>query len=238
MAFPSIAASNTYSSTGASTHAVNMPSGVSAGDLLIVYFACRNDNGDSLAVTSGTDWVKLAENREGTDFLQAAWFAKVATGSGDNLTIDSGNAAGDVVAISLRITDHGVSDPSTDLTVSADFEAGDATADPANCNPGVAADYLWLEGAAGHGSVITNATYWSTNYTGVAQLRSALTNAVVAGVAYRQLNAASEDPGAMTHTAFDGSVAHTLAVPPISAPSTKVGLRRFTGKLGRYQLAG
>lgn len=214
MAFPAVAASNTYSSTGAATHAVAMPSGISAGDLLIVYFAARNDNGDNLVESGGSSWTRVAQNREGTDFLQAAWFAKVAAG-GDTLTVDTGNTTGDAVAISLRITGHGVSNPATDLTASADAEdATTAAPNPGNCNPGVAADYLWLEGSAAHSSVSTSATYWSTNYTGVAQLRSAAGSAVLAGVAYRQLNAASEDPGAMTMTNDNGSVAHTLAVPP------------------------
>jgi hypothetical protein len=225
VAFPEIRTQNTYSSTGSASHAITMPTGVDPGDLLIVY--ANNFGGAAWTVSSGTGWAKIAENIGGnSNTLRAAWWAKVATGSGDNLTLDT-SSGNDVSAVSMRITRHGVTDPATDLTASADAEATSGTApDPANCNPGVAKDYLWLEAHAAGGTVSTTATYWSTNYTGVDQLRSAATNASLVGVAYRERNAASENPGTMAFTGGIGWVAHTLAVPPAPAGQSELGAAR------------
>src|SRR3990167_6057957 len=187
MVFPVIATTNTTADVDASPTTVNMPAGISAGNLLIVI--CAADVGDTITQSGGTDWTKLQQTNNGT-IIGLVIFAKIAAG-GDTLTLTS-SGSNDIACVSMRITGHGVSNVSTDITRGTAATGTDASPDPPNCNPALAKDFLWIECFAADDDDDT-ATYWSTNYTAVAQIQSASsTTSSLCAVASRNLNAVSE----------------------------------------------
>lgn len=209
MAFPVVASSNTTADTSSTSITVAMPSGISAGDLLLVFVA--QDANGTLSQSGGSDWTKLEQTNNGT-VCGLAIFAKVAAG-GDSLTLTSTNSQ-DAACVSVRITGHGVSNVSTDITRGTPATGADAAPDPPNCNPGSAKDYLWLE-AFGADDDDDTATYWSTNYSAVNQVQSASsTSSCLCAVGQRALNASAENPGAMAMALAEEWVAQTLAIPP------------------------
>src|SRR3990167_8434397 len=207
-----IQTTNTTADIDASPTTVNMPSGIVAGDLLIVI--CSADVANTITQSGGTDWTKLQQTNNST-IIGLVIFAKIAAG-GDSLTLTS-SGSNDIACVSLRITGHGVSNVSTDITRGTAATGTSATPDPPNCNPGTAKDYLWIECFAADDDDNT-ATYWSTNYSAVAQIESAAsTTSSLCAVARRNLNASSENPGVMAMALSEEWVAQTLAIPPSTA---------------------
>ena len=212
MAFPVIATSNTTADTDASPTTVAMPASISAGDLLIVI--CAADAGDTITQSGGSDWTKLEQTNQ-AGVIGLIIFAKIAAGS-DALTLTS-TGSNDIACVSLRITGHGVSNVSTDITRGTASTGTDANPNPPNCNPGSAKDYLWIEMFAADDDDDTT-PYESTNYTAVQQIQSAnSTSSCLCAVASRDLNASAENPGVMAIAdATEEWVAQTIAIPPVA----------------------
>jgi hypothetical protein len=212
MAFPVIATTNTTADTDASPTTVNMPASISAGDLLIVI--CAADAAGTITQSGASDWTKIEQVNNST-VVGYVLFAKIAAGS-DSLTLTS-TGSDDIACVSLRITGHGVSDVSTDITRGTAATGTDAAPDPPNCNPGSAKDYLWIECfAADDDDDTTN--YETSTWTKVAQIQSAnSTSSSLCAVASLNLNASSNNPGVMAMAATEEWVSQTLAIPPSTA---------------------
>lgn len=101
MGYQSIGAASTGGSNGTTSVAVNMPSGITAGDLLIGVFD-RLTNGSSSATTA-SGWTLLDTRHDvaGGQGLQMDVWAKAAAGS-DTLTFGHAGTSGRIQARALR----------------------------------------------------------------------------------------------------------------------------------------
>lgn len=200
--------------TSANPGTVSMPSGILAGELLIAI--CAGDTNGSMAQSGGSDWTLVAGPTNNGTAVCGAVFAKVAAGS-DTLSVTF--EANDFAAVCFRVQNHGVTVPSTHITVGTPATGSDAAPNPPNCNPGVSKDYLWIEGFAADDD--DNATdYETSGWTKVGQAESAQsTSSCMAAAAALQATAASQDPGVMAMAAVEEWVAFTLGIPPFVAAS-------------------
>lgn len=210
MTFPAVAATNSGNSgANATSHAINMPASVAVGDQLIVVFA--NDGTATVSVGSGTDWNQKSTGALG--FVRLTIYEKIATGSGDNLTLNTSASEGSA-HVSLRITGaHATTDiaASTQTGVTGSTIMGFNSLNPADWD---AEDTLWIA-AGGWDGNIAHSSYPANYTSNQVTNRWANSNGVGVAVATREVNASSEDPG-------DGAVASssnevrgiTLAVRP------------------------
>jgi hypothetical protein len=209
MAFPVVASSNSTGGTNANSGvAQNMPSGITAGDLLIAFAA--NDENDTL---SASGWTSITNKLVSGFNVRLTVFAKIATG-GDTMTLVS-NGFNDYATVIARITGHAVSDVTADILKGTAAEGTSGGPTPPSVTISSTKDWLFLE-CFGADDDDDTATYWSTNYTGIAQKQSASsTSSCLVAAAYRQLNTGSnEAPGAMAMAASEEWAAQTFAIPP------------------------
>ena len=212
MAFPVVASSNSTGGTYAfGGVAQNMPSGIAAGDLLIAFAA--SDESDTL---SASGWTSITNKTDSGLFVRLVVFAKIADG-GDTMTLVS-DGFNDYATVIARITGHAVSDVAADILKGTAAEGSDAAPDPPSVTISSTKDWLFLECFAADDDDDT-ATYWSTNYTGIAQQQSASsTSSCLVAAAYRQLNTGSnEDPGVMAMADSEEWATQTFAIPPSSS---------------------
>ncbi len=209
MAFPSIAGTPALTQlTSANPGAVTLPSGIIAGELLLVF--CAGDSSGTFTESGGSSWTLIDEGDNGTA-VHGGIFAKIAEG-GDTLSVQF--EANDFAAVAIRVQNHGVSNVATDITKGTAATGADQYPNPPNCNPGVAKDYLWLEHFAADDDD-NAATYWSSGWTGIGQAESAQsTSSCMSAVAGVQANAASGDPAVMAMSAIEEWRAQTIAIPP------------------------
>ena len=166
------------------SHSITLPSGMSAGDLLLVVFTCQ---GTTSAYAAG--WSLIYSHTGPGTTLHTAVFAKVAAG-GDTLTVSTWNEAWSASA-SLRIS--GCNDV-------AKIEITGAESDnPPSLSPahGVA-NYLAVAALGWYG--VGDATAFQSGYTGTQSTGNpGGSNRTGAATAEKTLAmAASEDPGAFT----------------------------------------
>lgn len=211
MAFPTIADTNTSleDAGNVKSHTVSLPSNISSGDLLIVFFS---SDGNVTVDWSGTGFTEIDGTSEGSVTLSTAY--KQATGSeGATITVGTDGSERSAHA-AYRITGH--EDPSTQAPeIDTPGTGADEYPDPASTTPtGGAKDYLWI---AVHGRD-RNRTL--SNYvTGfsLGQLDSVGGGSNSAGVSVCSLqeNGSNKDPGTFTIGSSDGWVAHTVAIHPV-----------------------
>lgn len=165
--------------------------------------ACSDAN-NTFSISSGTGWTIVDQTASGST-CKGAVLRKIATGS-DALTLGTSTLSL-VTSIALRVTnfDSGI----TPLSLTAAAVTGANSNPPSHTPPGGAKNYLWL--AARCGAFFT-ASAAPTNYE---DLRTAISVGLAAGVSFaeRELNAASEDPGAFTCSDSD-AVVYTIAIEP------------------------
>ena len=81
MTFPTIQSTNVTDNGASTSHAMNMPAGISAGDLLLVFFGTDGDN----TITDWGGFTELDQQKDAKDIFGAVGY-KIAVGS-DSLTI-------------------------------------------------------------------------------------------------------------------------------------------------------
>jgi hypothetical protein len=192
--------------------AITLPTRVSGDILFIAWTQDWNGNTPSFS-HNGSGWTTKVNTDNGT-VVGLRVIARICTNdTNDNITITG--IAQDYSYVCWAVRDHGVADLSADITVGTTATGTNAAPNPPNCNPGSTKTYLWLEGFSSDDDDDT-ATYWSTDYTGVAQQQSASsTSSCLTAVASRSLSASSEDPGTMAMAATEEWIAWTMAVPPL-----------------------
>jgi hypothetical protein len=198
--------------TDTTTHNVNMPATVNAGDLLIVLFT---NDGDATVITPD-GWSLLASNTRGTAVRLSVYY-KIAAGTEGGTTVNFVTSANEQAAAQVyRITDwHGTTPP--EISTAA---TGTSTApNPASLNPAGwdVADTLWLAVAGQDRGDQSGTTAYPASYTdGISTQSSvpATTGVCRTHSARRVLAAASENPGAFTIPASEEWVAFTIAVRP------------------------
>ena len=210
-AFPTIAASNSGNSGGnATSHTVNLPTGISSGNLLIVSFS----NDGSATVTWPSGWTQLFSTVNGTNNILSVAY-RIADGS-EGTTITVGTSGNESSAhTSYRITGH---DSSTAPAYGTAATDSSANPNPPSLTPAWgAADTLWLS-VYGWDSNATNSSY-PTNYTlgQVTNLYNHQRQGTGIASAGYNLNASSQDPGTATLSVTKAWVANTLAIRPFVA---------------------
>lgn len=213
MAFPSVAGTPVGTAdTTSAAFTVTLPSGIVAGELLLIFMA--QDAVGTISQSSGSAFTRIDTAVNGANCKGEIW-ARLATGGETNPVFASTNSQ-DVACVAFRVQDHGVTDLATDIVKGTAATGADAAPNPPNCNPGTAQDFLWIEYFAADDDDDT-VPFESANYTGILQLQSASsTTSCLVAVASRQLNASAQDPGVMAMAAVEEWVAQTIAIKPIT----------------------
>ena len=204
--------------TGVRPWTVTLPSGIVAGDLLVV--VGRGGGAITTLLPSGWNWLDQNDSSDASDdTVSVIW--KWADGSeGSSLSWDMGFAIKGG-AIAWRIT--GALNHAPEIA-SAVFLTTANTADPPTITPSAGSkDYLFLVAATKDGVGATTAapSGYTNLVTGASSGGGAATNATVAG-ASRQATTASENPGVFTHAAATtGGLVFTIAVSPAVAAAAQ-----------------
>lgn len=204
MAFPVVAARITgrTNNTNTTTHAITLPAGVVAGNLLVVVFST---DGNPTVTAQQAGWTLLSQASNGT-VVTGAVFWKVATGS-DALTLTTSAAEASSHA-SFRIT--GGDAPTGTSAVATSTN----TNPPSHTPPNGTRDYLWIVTRAADSTNVATAA--PTNYTNLQTQAAQGTNGASTNTAERSLNAAGTDPGTFTSGTSIAWQSWTLAIPPIT----------------------
>jgi hypothetical protein len=206
VAFPTVAARATdINITSTTSQALDLPTGITAGDLLVV--TVQIATGIPQTITWPSGWTQLYSQVNGV-VVQGAAAYRVADGTeGSTVTITLSSNSG-VQSVALRITGH---DSATAPQAGTATTGTTSTPNPPSLTPtGGAKDYLWIACCV---SDAANVTAAPTNYSNLTVPGSGSD----IGTAERLLNAASEDPGTFTLASSNEWVANTIAVHPAAA---------------------
>lgn len=214
MAFPSIAGTATTTTAASTTHVLNLPTSIASGNLLLM-FVYQNGSDAGFQFTWPAGWTELVDDGGLPKFGIAYRIADGGEGSTISLTSVGSNEASSVC---LRITGwHGTTPPEVS-TINSETTT---TPNPNSLTPSGwgAEDTLWLAALSADfdsGSDAINA--FPASYTEAAS--SVAASIGVISVAYREVNATSEDPGTFTLAVSQQAKTATLAVRPDATPDT------------------
>ncbi len=190
--------------SNATSHTVNLPSGIVLNDVVLVFFA--SDGSPTITFPAG--WIELFQNANGTNNKLGAWY-RVANGTeGATITVTT-SASERTAHTSYRISGAGGTPCYAPTTVTG----ASVSPNPPSGTPFWAqANTLWFA-ACGYDYNRTVSAY-PTNYTNGRNDYANNTQGCGVGTARREVNAASEDPGTFTISASDDWVANTVAIQP------------------------
>jgi len=184
------------------SHAITMPSGIVAGDLLLAVFTS-----DGVVTSSAAGWTELGD--ESSDANQQAIYYKVAEGS-DTLTVTT-SASEQSSHIVLRIENGG--------TPTATVASSTATtnANPPSHDAGSSAKYLWIATGGWDGFqssiVINEVSSPPAGYSDfIFQTQGSANGGAHTAISNRFAEKQTEDPSAWTSW-NEGWVSFTIAVP-------------------------
>lgn len=207
MAFPVIQTTN-VTDTGANTsHAINMPAGISVGDLILVFFGTDGDN----TITDSQTFTVLDQESNALASFGAVLY-KIAAG-GDSLTITT-SVSEPSSAIAYRI-DGWESTFAPKISIVAKNSTD--SPDPSIVTPNwVQDDTLYIAVCMSDSNDLV--TVYPTNYS-LSQLNQngGANGDCGVGVAGRNYNNPSDDPGVFTLAGGEQWVAWTIAVAPAGA---------------------
>ncbi len=212
MSAPVVApATETAFGTDTTSHYVNMPSTVNAGDLLIVLFS--NDRTGSVTIPGG--WTELSSDTSGPHIRVSVYY-RIAAGTEGGTTVNFITSAAEEAAAQVyKITNwHGTTPPEISIAATG----SDASPDPSSLNPTTwdVADTLWIAVAGQDRGDQTGTMAYPAGYIdGTSTLSSGGTGSCRIHSAHRVLATASEDPGAFTIPASEQWVAFTIAIRPV-----------------------
>lgn len=216
MPFPEVVAVNGgNNNTDSTSHTVNLPAGIQAGDLLLVFFVC--DAPATVDITFPEGWTLVIE-RVTFPQCKTTCYKRIADG-GEGATITVTTSVAEKSAhTSYRIIS------TTGTTQGISRSGTDDSPDPPNLIPVWGAkDTLWFA-ATGYDYNRTITSY-PTNYTDGRNDIADSTTGCGMGTARRELNAASEDPGVFTLSAADGWGAFTVGIEPATIAYKDVATR-------------
>jgi hypothetical protein len=206
---PSIVAKATTNGTTLSGGvALNMPAGITAGDLLIIHATNDNTGGTNMAVSG---WTELSHTQYSGNVVSHGIWAKIAAGS-DTATLTG--ASQDYTALVSRIVNHGVVTIATDIKVGTAATGSSDIPNPPSLDAGSVKLWLWIA-SNGSDDDDNKDPYAPTNYTPVAQIESAQsTSSTQLQVATYNLSTQTQDPGTFLLGAAEEWIAQTIAIPP------------------------
>jgi hypothetical protein len=209
MAFPQVqTADNSTGTTAADTsHSITLPGNISAGNLLLVFFATDGDN----TITNWGGFTELFSVSNGTQASLHIGY-KTAVGS-DTLTITTSVSEPGSYAC-VRITGHStVQIPE----VSTGVSATSINPAPDQLTPtGGAKDYLWF--AVEGNDHLDTTSAWPLPDNNL-EANGGASGSCNIGVCSDELNQASLTPGTFTLDGSEQYVACTVAVHPVEAPA-------------------
>lgn len=194
-------------------HVVDLPAGIQVGELLWILVTVDSNP----TITPPTGW--WSRGGGGTGF-QGRLFGRIADGTeGTTATFTTDSS---VISVHLAGRMSGQVAGMTDWPDRAQSGNNNSTThDPPLLTPAPGAkDYLWFAIAWWDGSETVSS--FSTNYedySGAAggEDTTSLASPLNCGICFRNLNAASEDPGVITLSASENGRAMTIAVEPAAA---------------------
>jgi len=211
MTFPVIAATNQgVSGANTTNHTINLPTGIVAGNLLMIFFTTDGNN----SVLWG-DFTQLVATSNGSAVFQAVAY-KIAVGN-EGSTVNVTTAYSERSAhVTYRITGASVFSP-----VATTVARTDNNYKGPYLSPGGTFDFLWIC-AAGHdnGTIgITPTNGWIFNYplSRIDVKDNSSSQGVGLAVSARQYNSSNETPGSPISGFWTSSaiqVAVTIAVYP------------------------
>jgi hypothetical protein len=214
---PDVESSAAYNSgtTAATSHAVPLPSTITADSLLMI--VGRIAAAGTVSLPAG--WTVVQDSSDASDDVTFyAYKDDLAVGNEDGTTVTVNHGNGKMSAVSLSIT--GAEDPAVLAPEASTVAVGSSTTpDPTACTPsGGSKPYLWLWAGGWEGEQTSPPSTPPSGYTAVAGANSGTGGAVTTNtrtyVAKRQNEAASEDPGSVTISVSDDWTAWTLAISP------------------------
>ena len=217
MTFPTIQTTNSTDTAANTTHVMNMPSGIVAGDLLLVFFATDGDN----TITNWGGFSELDQQWDTRDIFGAVGY-KIAAGS-DTLTITT-SVSEPSSAIIYRIDGwHGTTQPEISTFAYGTNDSPNATIVTPSWSQG---DTLWITVCANDGN--KTVTGYPTNYTiePLNQNGGGNGDCGIAAVGYN-LNTTAGDPDVFTLSGNEQWFAWTIAVAPAG---TTTGYKDITLK--------
>lgn len=219
MAFPQIVASNfSGEESDVTTHGVDLPATVNAGELLLIYASIN----DPRTFTAPTGWTLIRELA--FDLNAGAVFGKVAAGTegGTSVTFDT---SGTTRSAHYSIAVSGWGGALTSVEVSAGFGQGSTVThnpDAVTASWG-ADDNLFIASAHVRKGGSRVVTAWPTDYTSnqLSYKTAANSGGALIAIASRELASATDDPSTFT-TDVDStnSVSFTTVIKPASAVGT------------------
>lgn len=240
MAFPTVRGRSSSSrGTDATTHDVTLPVTPNSGDLIVIAFATDGSGASNWSTTS-------TNGGAGGPYTYTAGFADENHSGGCNggirYRVSDGTetspqqfttSSSEHFAARAYVIQTGTYDSTTPITITRGTEAATAGVITPSCAPGVGAlDFLWVTGYAADDD--DESTVAPTNYLNFVCIESAQsTTSCSLGIADRELNAASEDPGDYTMAAAEEHIPWTLAIHPAAAGGAFVPLDDF-GMMGIF----
>ena len=211
MAFPQIAGS-ALSQAGSATPSYSLPAGVAAGDLVFA-FIFRDVTANDPTITWPGSWQPL-EAYAGTHF---AVYIGYLVASGGETTVQPTfpiSERGMAIAVRIAAADwHGTTPPEISTVV----DGASANPDPGSLAPSWGAeDSLWIVVAGADSFGLVAPTAYPANYNDNQLSQHTQTSSGHGAIATRELNAASEDPGAFTLGISESWGAWTIAVRPVA----------------------
>jgi hypothetical protein len=226
MAFPTVAATNNSSSAvNATTHTVNLPTGIAAGNLLLVFFS--NDGSATASVTTpASGWTELFTQPVLSDTARLTVFYRFADGAEASTITVTTSASEQASHASYRITGaHASEVPASSSTRPA---GSNANPDPPSLNPASwgTEDTLWIASCAWDGTPTGSA--YPSGYSG-SQITVDPSASGGAGlmVAAKNNAADTEDPGSFTMSANEQWASATIAVRPAAAAAAQLATVEF-----------
>lgn len=203
--FPQVEATATSGNASTTTHTVNLPTGITSGELLVMVIRCGLTN---ITFTVPTGWTALVGELDalGTSLV---CYRTADGGEGSTVSVTTSGTRTSA-AITMRISGWSAIE-------GAGLSNSGTAGDPASLSPTWGSDdTLWIAVVTNRTTVVISAA--PTNYSGLVTAYSTTTGdtstvEASAAVAFRELAASSEDPGAFTGT-FSGSHVDTIAIQP------------------------
>lgn len=196
--FPVIQTTSNSSATSTTTHNVSMPSGIAAGDKLVVFFVC--DGGRTVNTPTGwTKTVDLAEDSGGLLF-RLVIYTKTAAGS-DTISVTTSGNTDSAHAVYRYVTTGGF-----ELATAISASISTSPNPPSLTPSGGSQKYKWISVVATR----PNITAYPAGYTNN-QVKNEASNFTV-GVATRDNETSSEDPGVFTIASSDRWITATVAL--------------------------
>jgi hypothetical protein len=207
MAYPVVETSNYgYNNTAGTSHTVNLPASIAAGDLLIVFFGYYTGT-----VSTPGGWETMGTENNGTSVYQAIFYKTASGSEGSTLTVTTGSSTKSS-HVSYRISGW------TGTPEKGSVATGtDSAPNPPSLTPSWgSAETLWIVNETNrNNSFSTYPTNYSSNQ--VRGGNTSTTSATETSAATREVTASSENPGAYGLSTSRYWLAQTVAIQPAPA---------------------